>query len=890
MSYIIKKNEPLVNLKLTNTGRRNLSQGKLTFSTFSLGDGEMDYSSDQPSIVKILRPSDQPHDIQYPVPISGNITKSPISILTSSPIELSTKAKERGFFIYENNEVFLDTTLTNVANINIKKHSEDEFELMFDTVTGDTVFNNYKLTIDTGDLLFIKLKTAYYTDNYTDNTDNKLTSNPIPYLTFSIVSVNNTDTIGFNDINPIGSVIIKVDRNVPNFDDYSAIGFIYPSNNPIANYYDYDDPIAYWSGGLLDFTTNCTQSNDDVPVWNMNIVTIEDFIGLDSLFYKGKFNSISRDIWGTAINYDYFTGQELSKIGVIHYTNNTVSNFYAEGFYRDTFKLKIPYLMWHKKQFSGPGTANEIGYTFICDTELKFMGTNVKFYDLIDQETNPTIIGKVLPDQKIVIIEHPELLSALSYKSNRNWTLPKPKLTLTEPGVCGGSSFVGSIKPNESLHVSYLLVDTNGITGAQCEDYSTANNLTEVPKDVLFEFPRNTDNPNYSEFSYLKNYNDKIGYGFQTNTILLLWQKTEINTKPDPSEWNYLNVNTFLNTNGCVTNVTDICDNFELYSESTIYPLNFINNEFSLTKKEIGDVIISVNGLILKQASNVNNVGVDGDYYKYPLLVKQSVNNTSVIKIDENILTDGAIVQAHYLVGSTTTSSTIREDYDIPVSGIPETNTYLDGIYLSDGLVNLTLNQQPNNGVVYLFYNGQLISSNNYSVYPTGSIEDRRVELSFIPSIGSQISLFYLDNSGLGQQPINTQLTSIAIDSLRVNLDKNLLDISVDTKYEINDFIKLPQTSDLNAFSFGDETIFFGNIETDIKATIYKSLITCNVLPNTFISTANPTFNPNQDKVAFTEIGIYDEDDDLVAIGKFSEPLRRKFNSDMLIIQATIDF
>ena len=79
-------------------------------------------------------------------------------------------------------------------------------------------------------------------------------------------------------------------------------------------------------------------------------------------------------------------------------------------------------------------------------------------------------------------------------------------------------------------------------------------------------------------------------------------------------------------------------------------------------------------------------------------------------------------------------------------------------------------------------------------------------------------------------------------------------------------------------------------METDIKATIYKSLITCNVLPNKYINTSNPTFNPDQDKVAFTEMGVYDSDGDLVAIGKFSQPLTRKYNSDVLIIQATIDF
>jgi hypothetical protein len=42
--------------------------------------------------------------------------------------------------------------------------------------------------------------------------------------------------------------------------------------------------------------------------------------------------------------------------------------------------------------------------------------------------------------------------------------------------------------------------------------------------------------------------------------------------------------------------------------------------------------------------------------------------------------------------------------------------------------------------------------------------------------------------------------------------------------------------------------------------------------------------------VAFTEIGLHDQNGILVGIGKFSEPITRKYNSDMLVIQVTIDF
>ena len=66
MSYIIKKNDPLVNVKLTNKGRRNLASGTLTFSSFMLGDSEMDYSNDDKNKVNILRPSENQLGLKYP--------------------------------------------------------------------------------------------------------------------------------------------------------------------------------------------------------------------------------------------------------------------------------------------------------------------------------------------------------------------------------------------------------------------------------------------------------------------------------------------------------------------------------------------------------------------------------------------------------------------------------------------------------------------------------------------------------------------------------------------------------------------------------------------------------------------------------------------------------
>jgi hypothetical protein len=892
MSYIIKKNEPLVNLKLTDTGRRNLSSGNLNFTNFVLGDGEMDYSSDNPMLINVLRPVDRQHDIQYPVPYEGTIIEQPISLLTSIQNEVFTQAKERGFFNFnlDNNTTELNPDLWLIGNLTGSTHTNATEIVLYET--NRTVINTYKETIDSGDFLFMKFKTTGYTQNYSANELNEeINGDPIPYLMYIIEDINGLNIFDISGLTT--GVTFNLDRELPNFSEYIVDAFIYPGKNAIKDYYDNDTPIAYWSGGLLDFTSNCTLSNDDVPVWNMNIITIEDIIGLDSTINKGKFTAESRNYWGTAVNYDYFLDSGVrDKVGIIHYTNNSVSNYYAEGFYKNTLKLKIPHIMWHKKQFGGVGLGDSLGYTFVCDSVLKNMGANntVRYYDLVDQEEIPTVVGKVLIDQKIILIEDQELLAVMSYKTNRNWTLPTPKLTLTEPGVCPGSNLTGCLLSEEALHVSYIFLDDSGITGLHCENYTTIINQSGTVKDVIFEFTKNSNNPNYSEFSYLKDFNAIQGYGYRVGGVLLLWQKTPFNAKPAPSEWNFLNINNFIGGSGCLSNLTTLSNSFELNNETTIFPTSFNSNQYTLNEKEIGEVIVSLNGLILKQASSVSNLGVDGDYWKYPLNVLSGSNNESIIEFAQNLLSSGDVIQFHYLVGQTNTSSTIRQDISVPNGGVPPSNDYTDGIYLIGSTVCLTLNKQPNNNVVYIFYNGQLISANNYGVIPTGTTANRRVELSFTPSDGSLISLFYLDNSGLGTNPISNNLTSNNIQNLRVNLDKSLLDISENSNYDLNDFILLPSVTNIMGHTFGDETFFFGNIETDIKATIYKSLITCNVFPNKYINTSNPTFNPDQDKVAFTEMGVYDSDGDLIAIGKFSQPLTRKYNSDVLIIQATIDF
>lgn len=787
MSYIKKNTEPLINLKLTDLGRKNLANGKLSFETFQLGDSEIDYSSSDLVGLNILRPVDNQHDIQYPISPDGNNSKIPISNITGVKTEVFDVISEVGFF--DNN---------NIPN--------NDMCIIVSGITGANVDNNIDIACITsgetksGDLILIK------------------TRETLPkYYTYVIQKIDGMVYSG--DTAMTGTTYnLELDRNI--IDNIDFDGYIISNDNMLSH----------------------------MDIWKMNIISIDDIIGLDSLSYKGKTLNESNKFSGTAVCYDYLLNRKHNRLGVIYYddqfyqTEYIGENKYGEGFYQNTFMIKFPHLMWHKKQFQGVGTANDVGYTFISDSELKFMGVNnsIRYYDLVDQEVNKTVVGKVLIDEKIVLIDDQELLVTLSYKSNRNWTLPTPKLTLTDVGTCVNVSKIGALEPNETLHVSYILLNDNDINGLHCENYASITNYNDINMDVVFEFPKDINNTDYTEFSYL-------GTGFTCDSIALIWQKTPINVLPDPTNWSHTIVNEYIGTTGCVDNIqTTIFEDISLnYHDTIIVSGNTDIDTVLIPHNLLGKPLIMKNGVVISP----DNFEVTG-----------LTNGFTIINISEPYIT-GDYFHIYYLRGNSQVTTSEKES--VIITGNTHTYTH-------------TLIETPKNGVVYVFKNGIILDRNYYDV----NIK----EVVFnIPLISSDVITFYYLNSSI---PMDNYL----LNNLKVNINKGFLDNSVNNIYDLDDYIKIDNKTDIYGHTFGDEVFLMGNISTSIKSTIYKSMITCNVLPNRFITSYNPTFNPINDKVCFSELGIYDENEELVLIGKFSQPLVRNFNSDMMIIQATIDF
>jgi hypothetical protein len=101
--------------------------------------------------------------------------------------------------------------------------------------------------------------------------------------------------------------------------------------------------------------------------------------------------------------------------------------------------------------------------------------------------------------------------------------------------------------------------------------------------------------------------------------------------------------------------------------------------------------------------------------------------------------------------------------------------------------------------------------------------------------------------------------------------------------YNLNDYITLPQLGQTGyTLNFGDEYFFYGNLETEIQATIYEMRWLCNLSQNQFLNSSNPTWTPGTTSYV-TEIGLFDSERDLMAISKLQSPIQRQSIQQFLV-------
>jgi hypothetical protein len=232
-------------------------------------------------------------------------------------------------------------------------------------------------------------------------------------------------------------------------------------------------------------------------------------------------------------------------ISILHYTNNTISNLYGEFFYIDTTNGKtldiyMPDLMYHRRDYaSGMGT--EQGMRFKASGSTYTIGTSdVQYIELMEDPTmissmfTPKVVGKVFPQLKVVVIEDDELVAAMSYKSNRNWTLPELAASIVAPD---GITSTGVLGVGETMYLTYMLENDLGYglqNSLSCQEYIKLTNNSSSPKDVAFRMAE------IDMLPYMRKI-EAVGYdglGFYATKFKLVYQiVSDAATRPASGSW-----------------------------------------------------------------------------------------------------------------------------------------------------------------------------------------------------------------------------------------------------------------------------------------------------------------------------------------------------------------
>jgi len=626
MGYIIKDTAGLISTRLTDVGRRKLSQGNFNISYFQVGDSEVNYNA-------VPNYNQTRNNILEPAFNAQNDTGSPQSNKQNVKYPYYVTGGNGGTYgiPFDDNQV---QPIYNSAGLK-GFFTASTGSWLVQTSSGYTITSNY----------WIEMVNLTGTDTITLETDICSSTTNVPnvgdFLTIYLDGIGgcqdvNTVPILTYKIQSISLPSVTLDRPTPDYSSIAAGGQyarvqIYPSGMTVL--YDTVTPAPYWQTDTLNFESPCDIANrENTLIWNMNIPWSESPAGLFSNSWEDYTNFGSVSYIGTKeyLGYQEPSGQtdtsqtyyynsfdtkvtvrpqDQKAIAIIHYTNQDIDFVYGEKFSTvpydpqnptdDTglarhLKVTLPTLMWHKT------TGTTIGQTFMIDppnydlckpyyiksavnTDMNDPG--IRYFHLWD--TNPddnnnlNRVGKVFPDQQIIIIDDEEIVAAMSYKANRNWTMPAPQLSLITPNTCGTSSSTSlGLMDNdvERLWVTYLFESTAGFTnGMHCNYYSViqgpATGCTDTSQNVAVRFG--------AEFPFL---NPAFGSGdltgFVADSMKILVQKVSGDTRPNPTQWLEIDVTDQLVTpitQASITGVTFVIDDTN-YASATAYDLsNYIS-------------------------------------------------------------------------------------------------------------------------------------------------------------------------------------------------------------------------------------------------------------------------------------------------------------------------
>jgi len=421
MAYIDKNSTTVVSARLTDVGRKLLSTGNLNFSSYRLGDSEIDYSTlgityDITLSNVLMAVACQP-DMKTPILSTPTSTSTYNTLNAIQPVILQTVTNmpELGFYFSGASATSLTYTAKTTTDYVLQADSVIPLSALTSSsrtipVRQSTTYGTNTYEPKGGDLLMVKMSNDVMTS--TQNKGIVEEDLPIPYLWYNVTSITSGTTLAANDLE------IEVDRDFAYFPSYAGANECW---------------ATFFPSGETQFRTGLYSAG---TVWNETNVWSQPIIGVDGAVYETFENFASKNYVGSKEYFGYTSEitdvcKQKSAVALIHYTNTQTCDNQSEQklgkkFYIDTEDgdgptLKIPTLMWHLNA----GTATTIGQTFVVsgDSSEHYLtisgstvypttsGKNVRYYTLSDGNTTP--VGRVFPDYQMMTIDDQELVAAM---------------------------------------------------------------------------------------------------------------------------------------------------------------------------------------------------------------------------------------------------------------------------------------------------------------------------------------------------------------------------------------------------------------------------------------------------------------------------------------------
>jgi len=512
MSYLPNEPTTFINIKLTDDGRKLLSLGQLTFNKALLSDREINYGIDRTDAYdigcenRIIAPKDAAPTFLNPLNFDNT---DAVAITVGSATQIITAATESiGFYTGNTGAWAYDSNKTLGTNtIDYSSYTPDGTNVITLAGGGTGYFPTG------GELMYIPWETIPNSAVVYNSSTAILSANPTNKLWYRVLSA---DT---------GATTVTLDRAVP---DFGA-----PSTSQVINSYFYPfDGIENYYGSAATVNTQ---------VWNMNIIRTSSVEGTDAnISGYTTYGSIQYN--GTKQYLGF--ADETRQFGVIHYSNKFTGNTYAEQLVEKTVEVDLPEVMWHKSvAIAGQGVASGLKLYDVAGTTIFDAVSQTSYRYLRDGvTTSDSIVGRVYHKLKMIIITDPELLTALTYKSNRNYTLPNLNVDTSSVPLSplDSSTSTGLLKSGYTYFVTYITESDSTYLSGTSYGY---------PKTLPCQYIQRIDgeedsfgNPQYlrafyntSYFPYLRTSAGMTtfsGTGWNANKTQLLVNEVDLTTNP----------------------------------------------------------------------------------------------------------------------------------------------------------------------------------------------------------------------------------------------------------------------------------------------------------------------------------------------------------------------